>query len=528
MFELDDDFDFDDEDFDKICTGKTLDKSAKFTSVETDEKKKEKPPELQSAFDQYAEDDDELLLSVIEPDPLPERNDTRGKPERKLELVDSEKLDLTIQPPSSKNSSSSKKSKLQSPLNVSGNSSIFSPSSRLDSSASVTPIVCQRKFPGPAGLLPKRTSNAFKSPHSSMLTDFNFDDCSSLQKTVCSQNSNASFEAGPWQYVMRDFAAIEKEDCMLNNFTVAWVKRKAIARQFVKNRVPFLAALLTSLDCSALDKVSGPVVFLKDPTGEIQGTLHREAWDKFGPYLVIGSVLVLRQVAVYTAGTSTRQQYLNITAKSIAIIYPPDSSPKLEVYPVSLEEVMHRIGEWKIITQQSINDSLSVRNPVQPIAPRSLFSTSSAQQSKSAPCLGEPASKRPCYESNNVRRNNVPSPFPIGLTKSSSQGSSLTNISPRISLNSSRPPQKSNSIPKVQNSFQSSTCKSSSNSKMSAGESANVKPQTNTLHCLDKTKENKVPESKTCINSLPKMNDDDLSVLSSVLEGIDADMFDDF
>lgn len=58
-------------------------------------------------------------------------------------------------------------------------------------------------------------------------------------------------------------------------------------------------------------------------SGEIQGTLHREAWDKFGPYLVIGSVLVLRQVAVYTAGTSTRQQYLNITAKSIAIIYPP-------------------------------------------------------------------------------------------------------------------------------------------------------------------------------------------------------------
>lgn len=84
--------------------------------------------------------------------------DTRAKPERKLELVDSEKLDQTIQPSSSKNSSSSKKSKLQSPLDVSGNSSIFSPSSRLDSSASVTPIVCQRKFPGPAGLLPKRVS----------------------------------------------------------------------------------------------------------------------------------------------------------------------------------------------------------------------------------------------------------------------------------------------------------------------------------------------------------------------------------
>jgi hypothetical protein len=70
------------------------------------------------------------------------------------------------------------------------------------------------------------------------------------------------FEAAAWLQMLRDFE-LDDNSGPLNQFTVAWVKRRAAARQLLHQKVPFLVTVLRDLDCSSPD----PCVILQDRTG---------------------------------------------------------------------------------------------------------------------------------------------------------------------------------------------------------------------------------------------------------------------
>ncbi|KAG7234768.1 hypothetical protein INR49_003982 [Caranx melampygus] len=60
----------------------------------------------------------------------------------------------------------------------------------------------------------------------------------------------------------------------------------------------------------------------KDPTGEIQGTVHRQLLEDRAEELKVGAVLLLKQVGVFSP--SHRNHYLNVTPNNLLRIYAPD------------------------------------------------------------------------------------------------------------------------------------------------------------------------------------------------------------
>ena len=78
---------------------------------------------------------------------------------------------------------------------------------------------------------------------------------------MCSQSSASVLEDGPWRTLLSDLR--NEGQTLLRRYTVEWVKRKAAAKQLVGQKVPFLAAVLHSIDCSSPD----PCVVLRDATG---------------------------------------------------------------------------------------------------------------------------------------------------------------------------------------------------------------------------------------------------------------------
>ncbi|KAK3908625.1 Homologous recombination OB-fold protein [Frankliniella fusca] len=227
----------------------------------------------------------------------------------------------------------------------------------------------QRKFPGPAGLLPERgkVAQGQRSNFSSLLNVSGSDlDESEEPLSLCSQSTASVLEDGPWSALKADFSS--DGQCLLKRYTVAWVKQRAAAKQLSGQKVPFLAAVLHSIDCSSPD----PCVVLRDPTGEIPGTLHRSVWDSFGGQLIAGSALVLRFVGVLSTGISARRHYLNITSNNIVTIYSsplcepslPDTTRvrKTDIHKWNLHQLMQAANSWEEQCKRKKN--LSTNNSV--------------------------------------------------------------------------------------------------------------------------------------------------------------------
>ncbi|TKS92333.1 hypothetical protein D9C73_025465 [Collichthys lucidus] len=106
--------------------------------------------------------------------------------------------------------------------------------------------------------------------------------------------------------------------CFLHSYSVVMVLRKAALKQLARNKVPNMAVLLKSIIHTHAD---AKAVF-KDPTGEIQGTVHRRLLEDRAEELKIGSVLLLKQVGVFSP--SHRNHYLNVTPNNLLRIYAPD------------------------------------------------------------------------------------------------------------------------------------------------------------------------------------------------------------
>ncbi|XP_042643353.1 homologous recombination OB-fold protein [Tyto alba] len=79
-----------------------------------------------------------------------------------------------------------------------------------------------------------------------------------------------------------------------------------------------MAVMIKSLSRTNVD--AGAV--FRDPTGEMQGTVHRLLLEERQSELRPGSVLLLKQVGVFSP--SHRNHYLNVTPNNLLKIYPPE------------------------------------------------------------------------------------------------------------------------------------------------------------------------------------------------------------
>jgi len=175
----------------------------------------------------------------------------------------------------------------------------------------------KRRFPGPAGLLPRLTSGNFTSVD-------NDNDDSGVDKPgedrasiAYSQSQESVCSSDEWRTALRDLGMVwgREEGGLVNRYNVGFIKKKSLPG--TSKKMPFFIARVKSLDTSSLD----PVCVLADPLGEVSGSIHRDVIEQFGADVHVGSVLVLRNVVVLT---TVKNHYVNITANNLVSIYKPE------------------------------------------------------------------------------------------------------------------------------------------------------------------------------------------------------------
>ncbi|XP_051572763.1 homologous recombination OB-fold protein-like [Myxocyprinus asiaticus] len=180
-----------------------------------------------------------------------------------------------------------------------------------------------RRFPGPAGALPQQVSGRSiddiivsvpQTPAHGAVARLRSSEVSSSQ-----MSEEEEFSKGPWAVMKSEMGLDEKNpSCFLNSYSVVMVLRKAALRQLAKNKVPNMAVVLKSITHTHAD---AKVIF-RDPTGEMQGTVHRRLVEDRQEELKTGAVLLLKQVGVFSP--THRNHYLNVTPNNLLRIYSPD------------------------------------------------------------------------------------------------------------------------------------------------------------------------------------------------------------
>ncbi|XP_050414678.1 homologous recombination OB-fold protein isoform X2 [Patella vulgata] len=146
----------------------------------------------------------------------------------------------------------------------------------------------KRKFPGPAGRLPKLKpgqhieKTASTSPESDNKLPQNV--------VMSSQAADDGFNETSWQSLLQDLG--EEAEIILDQFSVMSSLQKASKKLLPKGKIPLLLVMVESIDLQG----AGASVVLKDKTGKIKGTLHRDVIKEYGADIQAGTTLVLRQI----------------------------------------------------------------------------------------------------------------------------------------------------------------------------------------------------------------------------------------
>ncbi|KAL5496327.1 hypothetical protein EMCRGX_G012586 [Ephydatia muelleri] len=211
--------------------------------------------------------------------------------------------------------------------------------------------VC-RRFPGPAGLLPRlgpgQSIEKNAPPLSSRLPSV----VSHVQRTTGATYSPSGlrgwhdnivakaegdpmdFTKGPWVRMMEDLDMSDPHSAALLQFTVAALLKQASRRQLQNGKVAHLRVMLKCL--SPTSSKGNASAVLADPTGEVVCALHHKVVEEHQRELTPGAVMVLRQVSVFSP--APRKHYLSITPDNIIRIYPAGSEDA-EKRPLLLSEV---------------------------------------------------------------------------------------------------------------------------------------------------------------------------------------------
>ncbi|XP_060946287.1 homologous recombination OB-fold protein [Limanda limanda] len=211
-----------------------------------------------------------------------------------------------------------------------------------------------RRFPGPAGFLPQQAQGqslddvVVSVPH----TPAHGAVARSPNQVSSSQTEEDEFSGGAWAAMKAEMGLDERNpSCFLQTYSVVMVLRKAALKQLAKNKVPNMAVLLKSIVHTNTD---AKAVF-KDPTGEIQGTVHRRLLEERAEELKVGAVLLLKQVGVFSP--SHRNHYLNVTQNNLLRIYTSDgvSLSSTQLPPLVLEPMLQSAAQPPTIRREPVS-----------------------------------------------------------------------------------------------------------------------------------------------------------------------------
>ncbi|XP_068775576.1 homologous recombination OB-fold protein isoform X2 [Struthio camelus] len=191
-----------------------------------------------------------------------------------------------------------------------------------------------RRFPGPAGILPQQ-QHAGKHLEEILVSTPQTPAHGALAKLRTEELPGSSppteedFGKGPWLAMKTELGLDERDpSCFLRTYSVVMVLRKAALKQLPKNKVPSMAVLIKTLTRTNVD--AGAV--FKDPTGEMQGTVHRLLLEERQSELKPGSVLLLKQAAARDTSESSEltPNHRCVPAGGCLLPIPPQPLPQCD------------------------------------------------------------------------------------------------------------------------------------------------------------------------------------------------------
>lgn len=170
----------------------------------------------------------------------------------------------------------------------------------------------QRKFPGPAGNLPKLKNVTVLSSKSPELTREKrpLTPCTpktSLQNMLNLSQDSYSYNNNLWkemkQYINNNF--------MATTDNISTVLHKASNKQLNNCKVELLYGIVRSFSVSG----TASKMVLKDHSGEITCAVHRDVLEEHQTILKSGTGMILKDVSVYSP--TLKKHYINITPSNI-------------------------------------------------------------------------------------------------------------------------------------------------------------------------------------------------------------------
>uniref|UniRef100_A0A1I8JFU1 ERCC4 domain-containing protein n=1 Tax=Macrostomum lignano TaxID=282301 RepID=A0A1I8JFU1_9PLAT len=107
----------------------------------------------------------------------------------------------------------------------------------------------------------------------------------------------------------------------LSRYSIAESLRLASSGQLPRNKVPAMLVIVETMDPTAVDCAAS----VKDATGRLQATLHRQVFRDLRDRVQPSAALVLRRVTLFSP--DQRSYYLNITMDNIVRVYDRSGAP---------------------------------------------------------------------------------------------------------------------------------------------------------------------------------------------------------
>ncbi|XP_065664318.1 protein PF3D7_1417600-like isoform X2 [Hydra vulgaris] len=167
------------------------------------------------------------------------------------------------------------------------------------------------KFPGPAGRLPKLNSisdlDALTSPNSIKVN-------SKTEKISHDLlNRCEDFSQTMWEECQSEFKMLFPNCCCS---TISSILFDAANNKLENGKVKYVCALVTFF----MQIGSSGKLVLKDPTGEINATVHKLVLDEYEAELKPGTGLLLKDVSVFSP--TPKKHYVNITPTNVINVFP--------------------------------------------------------------------------------------------------------------------------------------------------------------------------------------------------------------
>jgi len=174
----------------------------------------------------------------------------------------------------------------------------------------------KRKFPGPAGVMPRiAPDDASLAPEPDEEDDDeDVPQIPSSQQIVDTDLENCLV----WERALTELD-MHGPSALVNKYNTAWIQANLRNKAFANlgsKKMPFFLAKVKSVDVSKID----PGCILLDKQGEVAGSMLRQVLENYGSYIQPGSVVALKDVTVLV---TSKTEYVIITLENIVSIYCP-------------------------------------------------------------------------------------------------------------------------------------------------------------------------------------------------------------